>query len=125
MFFISDARMSLVFQAAILLVLGEFPFQVAIYNMSFSKIECGGSILSQNYVLTSLHCVEDGLKDLRVSLIFLLFKIKPYLNIVNHIDCFLVDSSDRCKYYSCKIPTENSEDLNAYYMQEFFQLIGD
>jgi len=51
-------------------ILGEFPFQVCIYNQTSNEPEGGGSIISQNYVLTSLHCVEDGPADMRVCLIF-------------------------------------------------------
>eukprot|EP01091_Cochliopodium_minus_P014547 TRINITY_DN4958_c0_g1_i1.p1 TRINITY_DN4958_c0_g1~~TRINITY_DN4958_c0_g1_i1.p1 ORF type:complete len:458 (-),score=108.83 TRINITY_DN4958_c0_g1_i1:28-1401(-) len=37
---------------------GQFPFQVAIYNLQESTL-CGGSIIASQYILTAAHCVRD------------------------------------------------------------------
>lgn len=38
--------------------LGEFPYQVALYNLQKGTI-CGGSIIASNLVLTAAHCVRS------------------------------------------------------------------
>ncbi|XP_053687232.1 brachyurin-like [Sabethes cyaneus] len=41
---------------------GQFPYQVALLSQFVdSTALCGGSILTNNYILTAAHCVEDAL----------------------------------------------------------------
>ncbi|XP_055531348.1 brachyurin-like [Wyeomyia smithii] len=41
--------------------IGQFPFQVSLYvNMGSNLALCGGSVLTQNYVLTAAHCVAGA-----------------------------------------------------------------
>lgn len=37
--------------------ISEFPHQVALYH--FGKYQCGGSVLSEKYILTAAHCVDS------------------------------------------------------------------
>jgi len=73
------------------IVLGEFPFQVGIFNETGDMVGCGGSIISPKYVLTSHHCVDGDHDVLKVYLIVLLFKINLHLSVVKH-------NKDMCAY---------------------------
>lgn len=38
---------------------GQFPYQVALFvNMWLGTALCGGSLISENYVMTAAHCVS-------------------------------------------------------------------
>lgn len=47
---------------------GEIPWQVALINQATGLAFCGGSLLSDVWVITAAHCIEEGPKNIFVRL---------------------------------------------------------
>jgi hypothetical protein len=60
-------------------ILGEFPFQVCLFNISNGEPEGSGSLITLRHVLTARHCVENvTLSDYRVCLYLSILKLLDF-----------------------------------------------
>ncbi|KDR03822.1 hypothetical protein L798_04465, partial [Zootermopsis nevadensis] len=74
---------------------GEFPWLVALQYEVFGELQylCGGTLISDSYVLTAAHCIAPAINNSSLKLVSL--RLGGY-NLSSEEDCFPDNSNDPC-----------------------------
>ena len=64
---------------------GKWPWMAAVFRQGIGNAVCGGSIVSDRFILTAAHCCEDRGRMLVAPCFFLLSEYLKYLKNISLI----------------------------------------